>query len=198
MNKWYTGYIWAAFGLVLPGIAKLNTAPTALDGVFFYVVGVAVWGSFISAIIFAWNHFRNKNNQNIDVEKQTKIILPPQNNSITENSVIRSKVDSAKKISQIHLINKSQISTNIDASNDMDEDHVYEAIAQEIEDGLQNKGLWTRLFCECDGDENKTRAAYIKQRVEKILGKRRFIRRICQPSQWVKRYRQVANNAQPR
>ena len=30
------------------------------------------------------------------------------------------------------------------------------------------------------------------------LGKRRFIRRICQPSQWVKRYRQVANNAQPR
>ena len=31
-----------------------------------------------------------------------------------------------------------------------------------------------------------------------LLRKRRFIRRICQPSQWVKRYRQVANNAQPR
>jgi uncharacterized DUF497 family protein len=29
------------------------------------------------------------------------------------------------------------------------------------------------------------------------LGKRRFIRRICQPRQRVKRYRQAVNNAQP-
>lgn len=31
-----------------------------------------------------------------------------------------------------------------------------------------------------------------------MLGKRRFISRICQPRRWIKRYRQVANSVQPR
>lgn len=50
----------------------------------------------------------------------------------------------------------------------MDEDAIYAAIAKELDTGATDKGLWTRLFAECDGDENKTKVAYIKQRAERI------------------------------
>jgi len=50
----------------------------------------------------------------------------------------------------------------------VDEDAIYAAIATELRNGATNEGLWTRLFAECDGDENKTKAAYIKQRAEKL------------------------------
>lgn len=46
----------------------------------------------------------------------------------------------------------------------VDEDAIYAAIAKELETGNTDKGLWTRLFAECDGDENRTKVAYIKRR----------------------------------
>jgi hypothetical protein len=55
----------------------------------------------------------------------------------------------------------------------VDEDTVYAAIADELETSATDKGLWTRLFAECDGDENRTKAAYIKQRAEKLLSAER-------------------------
>ena len=42
---------------------------------------------------------------------------------------------------------------------------VYQYAAEEIESGNIDKGLWARLFSEADGDENRTRARYIKERV---------------------------------
>ncbi len=46
----------------------------------------------------------------------------------------------------------------------VDEDSIYAAIANELKTGAANEGLWTRLFAECDGDENRTKVAYIKAR----------------------------------
>ncbi len=54
------------------------------------------------------------------------------------------------------------------ASLVVDEDAIYAAIGRELETGSADKGLWTRLFAECDGDENRTKVAYIKQRAEKL------------------------------
>jgi hypothetical protein len=51
----------------------------------------------------------------------------------------------------------------------VDEDAIYAAIANELKTGATNEGLWTRLFAECDGDENRTKVAYIKQRAEKMI-----------------------------
>jgi len=50
----------------------------------------------------------------------------------------------------------------------VDEDAIYASIGKELETGSTDKGLWTRLFAECDGDENRTKVAYIKQRAEKL------------------------------
>ena len=51
----------------------------------------------------------------------------------------------------------------------VDENAIYAAIANELESGATDKGLWIRLFAECDGDENRTKVAYIKQRAEKLI-----------------------------
>lgn len=62
----------------------------------------------------------------------------------------------------------------IELSPVVDEDGIYAEIAQELESGLINKGLWTRLFAECDGDEKQTRVLYIRQRAERLIGAERI------------------------
>lgn len=55
----------------------------------------------------------------------------------------------------------------------VDEDYVYAVIARELEDGTADKGLWTRLFSECGGDEQQTKVHYIKRRAAKMISAER-------------------------
>lgn len=50
-------------------------------------------------------------------------------------------------------------------------DDLYLRAMSELDTGQQDKGLWARCFAETDGDLSKTKAAYIRRRVE-ILAKR--------------------------
>jgi uncharacterized RDD family membrane protein YckC len=54
-----------------------------------------------------------------------------------------------------------------------DEEFVYAEIAKELETGVADKGLWTRLFAECGGDEKQMKVIYIKQRVERLIASER-------------------------
>jgi len=51
----------------------------------------------------------------------------------------------------------------------IDEERVYAEIAQELETGIVDKGLWTRLFAESGGDDKQTKVLYIKQRSERLI-----------------------------
>ncbi len=53
-------------------------------------------------------------------------------------------------------------------------DRIYAKIARELETGGMTKGLWTRLYAECDGDEKRTKVLYIKQRAEKLIAAERM------------------------
>lgn len=48
-------------------------------------------------------------------------------------------------------------------------DKIYALIAEELDSGEIDKGLWTRLYAETGGNENRTKARYIKQRVERLI-----------------------------
>ena len=50
-----------------------------------------------------------------------------------------------------------------------EENAIYASIAEEIETGNTDKGLWTRLYAECDGDEKRTKVQYIKAKVAKLI-----------------------------
>ena len=51
----------------------------------------------------------------------------------------------------------------------LDEDAIYTIVAEELESGKTDKGLWTRLFAECKGDEKQVKVQYIARRVTKLL-----------------------------
>ena len=44
----------------------------------------------------------------------------------------------------------------------------YEQAWEELEKGTYPKGLWARLYTENDGNEEKTKVAFIKARVEQL------------------------------
>jgi hypothetical protein len=68
----------------------------------------------------------------------------------------------------VSITSPSAQSNNM-SSNTFDDDHFYEVVANELETGNTEKGLWTRLYAEHDGDEKKIKIAYIKQRAEKLI-----------------------------
>lgn len=55
----------------------------------------------------------------------------------------------------------------------VDEERIYVMIAKELETGVADKGLWTRLFAECGGDEKQTKVLYIKQRADRLISAER-------------------------
>lgn len=58
---------------------------------------------------------------------------------------------------------------SIPMSLQIDEAAIYTAVADELDTGKIDKGLWVRLYAEFDGDEKKTKVAYIKQRAERLV-----------------------------
>ncbi len=48
-------------------------------------------------------------------------------------------------------------------------DWAYQIVATELEQKTQDRALWTRAFSEAFGDESKTKALYIKMRVQRII-----------------------------
>lgn len=57
----------------------------------------------------------------------------------------------------------------------IDEDRIYRQIADELESGAIDKGLWTRLYAECGGDEIQTKVLYIKQRADRLFAAEQFL-----------------------
>ncbi|MGA7180918.1 MAG: DUF4124 domain-containing protein [Thiobacillaceae bacterium] len=58
--------------------------------------------------------------------------------------------------------------TTPNVSDSCDKDHIYARVAEEIESGNTDKGLWTRLWAECGGDDIKTKVLYIKYRANAL------------------------------
>lgn len=49
------------------------------------------------------------------------------------------------------------------------EEQLYAQAAAELGGGNRDEGLWAKCFAECDGDENKAKALYLKKRVERLV-----------------------------
>ena len=65
-------------------------------------------------------------------------------------------------------VTEEQVSVVQPALQSKQDDTIYLAIATELDSGKTDRGLWTRLFAECDGEEAKTRAAYIRARAVQL------------------------------
>lgn len=63
----------------------------------------------------------------------------------------------------------SQSFSGKNSSTEVDVSQIYSQVAEELEYGNTDKGLWTRLWVECDGDDNKAKLLYIKQRTQVLI-----------------------------
>lgn len=189
LNKWYHGYLWVALALFFPFIARLSTAPTVVDAIAFYVIGVVIWGSVLALVLYAWNRFRSYSNSppKLHQESSPEISTNWSNASVTsdektidskpansQHSDFRSQSSAAKSASikvefDVAGIEKTKLPTaQLDSVRSL-EDYAYEVVAVELENNAQKKGIWTRVFAECNGDEKAMKVRYIKLRVEQLV-----------------------------
>lgn len=47
----------------------------------------------------------------------------------------------------------------------LDENFLYKQVWNELEENKTDLGLWAKCFATCNGDETKTKALYLKERV---------------------------------
>lgn len=126
------------------------------------VVGFPIFSIFIAAIILSiiriqWRKRKTKR----EIASRTEVLQKNSHTSSHNSRVVAA--DASEKTSQLPPFN---ISTDLD---DPDGDAFYTIVAEELESGNTDKGLWTRLFAECGGDEKQVKALYITRRVEKMM-----------------------------
>lgn len=132
-----------------------STSPTL-------VVGFSLIPYFIAAILLPIIRIQwRKRKVKREIAAQT---VADQTSSHSSTQTARNlDVAENKEFSQIPSVS---IPTNI---SNLDEDAIYTILAEELESGKTDKGLWTRLFAECGGDEKQVKALYITRRVEKMM-----------------------------
>ena len=53
-----------------------------------------------------------------------------------------------------------------------EEEAAYEAVAEEIDQGIRRQGLWAKAIAEAEGSEELARAIYIRLRVQSLMDER--------------------------
>ena len=145
-----------------PTLANVLTNLTILTGFcIFSVVISLLWyvivGNLTQRLIGRTAKLESKPNA-ISGKIQTPILQP----TITKNTLPTSQNIAKSEPANIQPI-ASHINMNIN------EDHLYEIVANELDSGNTQKGLWTKLFAQCNGDETQTKVRYIEQRVRQLM-----------------------------
>lgn len=97
------------------------------------------------------------------------IVIDERADSVPSQHIDNCRQQNATPLSHFTRTSPALAETSLSAQSMVDEDAIYASIAHELKSGTTDEGLWTRLFAECDGDENKAKAAYIKHRAEKLI-----------------------------
>ncbi|MGY8815865.1 MAG: hypothetical protein ACKVHQ_14300 [Gammaproteobacteria bacterium] len=88
----------------------------------------------------------------------------------TPPSVVKNQFDSRHNIKNENHGSDNNFTTQ--QSNVPNEssiaDKYWEQASNEVSSNSRDEALWARIFAETDGDENKTKARYIKARAEKL------------------------------
>ena len=174
------GRKWAGWIVLAVCFSMLSKFFGKLDAVSFFnwFAGGGIWVAV--AYVLGWGYgnffkFKNGNASNKDGEfgRQTPSstatsplpgTLPTPNATNTPAAVVSSPSAISNNPSQ------SMQPADTEVHTEVDENAIYAAIAEELKSGNTDQGLWIRLFAECDGDESKTKVAYIKKRAEKLIG----------------------------
>lgn len=95
------------------------------------------------------------------------VVFIPAFAALALNFLVRETVDRTEP--------QFEIGSRNPGPSQLNADDIYNTIAEEFESGILDKGLWTRLFAESDGNEAKTKVRYIRERMSKLsVGQKRY------------------------
>lgn len=137
-----------------------TTRPSLLD---WLKVVIAI----VAATWFVVNRIKQKSKPSVAADPSPVVVSNSQQKNTSPPQAIQPSAIVTNTLLSTALVNGHQQTT-------VDVDHVYALIAEELETGVADKGLWTRLFAECSGDEKQTKVLYIKQRAERLISTERL------------------------
>jgi hypothetical protein len=88
--------------------------------------------------------------------------------SMSQKDNLKTATDNTSQVSQENKFTNSTMK-NVHQVLQIDEDSIWAEVLNEYETDKRNKGLWTRLFVESNGDEDKIKIAYLKIRANQML-----------------------------
>lgn len=161
-RQWFA---WAC--LIIIGLIHFPQANKELvDVIAIYAVNLTIFGGIAFSIgaVIGWKKSRL-------LQDLSTASIPSQPTSPFPASITRQSVHSQPSHSAqvANATTQSPPPTSIQTHFAVDEDAVYATVAAELESGNTDKGLWIRIYAECDGDEQKTKIGYIRQRAEKLI-----------------------------
>ena len=114
-----------------------------------------------------------KKGKSSDNKGKTEINLKKENStdSIDSNIKTGKEIVESKQAfqkTQSAVVENKDLKPDAEKEVHMVEEEFYELAYEEIESGNLKKGLWAKAFSETEGDENKTKALYIKYRFDQI------------------------------
>ena len=127
-----------------------------------------VWLPFESAILKVFKMGGSPRNKGGSQKTLTKEYSTDRIDSNLKTGEKKVELKPALQKTQSVVKDNKDIEPDTEKEEHMIEEEFYELAYKEIESGNLKKGLWAKAFSETEGDENKTKALYIKYRFEQI------------------------------
>ena len=107
----------------------------------------------------------NMNSNQPPHKNPANVIAPVPSTPVTRNAKNNSRQLQIDEPVKFHNVAGSSNVVSGSHAIDSDDELLYDRIGRELEDGERNRALWTRVYAEENGDENKAKARYIRLRL---------------------------------
>jgi hypothetical protein len=173
---WITGPIASAMIAIFS--LKLNYGPLLGENIkytFINAIFALIWTLYLNKSDRVYNtysrfakmhaNYVNENGlaQNAPVKESYLNTINNVSQSNSENEYVPAQKPTAMNQSE-KIMTSNDFSMNFDTIN---EDELYLQATKEVDEGNQEQALWAKCMALCEGDENKAKYKYIKERVER-------------------------------
>lgn len=160
-NPFEMGRVWLGWSAALFVMTAYREGmKSTQSGIIVFILSFLILGPL--AFLLGWIYgkffkFKTDNNINLLQTPRTLKVQPVILDNITPEN---------QNIAETKTANIQPMTSPINM--DINEDLFYEIVSNELDSGNTQKGLWTKLFAQCNGDETQTKVRYIEQRVRQL------------------------------
>ncbi len=166
----YLIYILATF---LPGISVFvrRMHDIGKSGWWFFIFFIPIIGWIWGMVLLCKDSNFGDNKYGSSQKGSNSTMAPKESGNDTKNDLnkpisnIPPEKTTVKKLSSQKNNDNDRSEIKKEKNVTINENELYEQIWKEIEENKTDIGLWAKCFSTCEGDENKTKALYVNERI---------------------------------